>query len=135
MRDYWCEHVSADDSERTQLHNRWKQYPIILAAEEIANTAKHFVLRKCRNKEIRYPKTKQVRPGYSKYLEIYERSNGQLLSKVVDMPDYFVKVSDGKQYDLYAFTKEVLDFWKHELQSRQVNLRRQSFASLSGMRK
>lgn len=130
-----CEHVSATDSEKTQLHNRWKEYPIIVAAEEIANTAKHFVLRKRRTKEIRSPETKQVRSGYNKYLNVYERSNGQLLSKVVDMPDYFVKVSDGKQYDLYAFTKEVLDFWKYELQSHQIKLRRQSFASLSGMKK
>ncbi len=130
MKDHLLEHLVAP-APRT-LHQRWNQHPSIVAAGEIANSAKHFVLRDRKSKDPITPKTKAVRPGRSRYLDVYQLPNGELTTKEVRIPDYFVRLSDGTRHDMYSFMNEVLVFWKQELQSHGLTLRRQSFASLSG---
>jgi hypothetical protein len=43
-----------------------------------------------------------------------------------------VTLSDGQVLELYAFTDEILKYWKDFLTSRGIAVRRQPFAQLAG---
>jgi hypothetical protein len=136
MKDHLLEHLrSTGTPDPSSLHQRWNQYPSIVAAGDIANSAKHFVLRDRKTKQPITPQTKAVRPGRSRYLDFYQLPSGELTTQEVHIPDYFVRLSNGTRHDLYSFMHEVLVFWKQELQSHGIRLSRQSFASLSGKQK
>ena len=133
MKDHLLEHLRVTENhKRGLLYERWKLHPAIVSASEIANSAKHFVLRDRKTQKIITPKTKCVRFGFSPYCDIYQLPNGDIAFKEVRIPDYFVRLSDGSKHDLNSFMHEVLIFWKSELQSHGVNMRQQSFAGLSG---
>lgn len=133
MKDHLLEQLKITGTpDANLLHGRWKQHPAIVAAADIANSTKHFVLRDRRTQQPITPRTKGVRAGRSRYLDFYQLPNGDLTTKEVHIPDYFVRLSDGTRQDLYSFMHEVLVFWRLELQSHGVALRRQSFTSLSG---
>jgi hypothetical protein len=132
MRDHLLEHLNkVGTTDAKVLIDRWKQSPAIVAAADIANSQKHFVLRNRKSEPIP-PSTKGVHAGTSRYLDVYELPNGELAIKEARVPDYFVRLSDGTKHELCSFMHEVLVFWKQELQHHDVKLRRQSFASLSG---
>lgn len=112
MKDHLLEHLGRTGKpDPRSLHQRWKQYPSIVAAGEIANSVKHFVLRDRKSKHPITPETKAVRPGRSRYVDVYQLPSGELTTKEVCIPDYFVRLSDGTRHDLYSFMQEVLGFW------------------------
>lgn len=135
MQDHLLEHLGhVQAGTDNAFRNRWKEEPAVLAAADIANSTKHFVLRDKKTKQPRSPKTKNVSRGSSEYVEIYEDRHGNYHAQLVSLPDYYVRLSDGSRHNLHGFMEAMLAFWRNELALHGVRVRRQRFEHLSGSR-
>jgi hypothetical protein len=135
MRDHLSEHLGivGDEARSESYTGRWKERPELQAAADIANAAKHFVLRDPRTRKLRKPPTKSVRKSSNTYVDIYLRADGNAMElRRVEIPDYFVRTSDGHTYCMYSFMQAVVDFWKDELATNRMPTRRQPLRSLIG---
>ena len=133
LRDYLLEHLGKLASADTQpLHEAWSKSAVLVAVGEIANTAKHFQLRK-HDKSLKLLKTEGVRSGRTTIAEVYVNDRGQfLVKKRSNVSTYVVKVEGGKNFELYAFMDEVVKYWKSELKAHGIRVRSQSHAQLHG---
>ena len=131
MRDYYIECVSATASETSSFHRMWSQEPLIAAVADIANSAKHFMLRDS-TRHPRSPRLKGVRRSRSGVFDVYQTSDGELLTNVESRPDLVVTLLDGSRYELYSFVFRVLEYWRLFLRTRGIKVRRQSLSQLSG---
>ena len=91
---------------------------IIRAVKDIANSAKHWKLRRAAN-------TRGVRLGEDIAVDIYLSSADEIVLEQVKMPGWTVEVGSGAEYDTLSFLQEVLDYWKQFLESKGIALRRQ----------
>lgn len=133
IQDHILEHINKiQKSEADSQKEIWNRNLIIKAAVEISNSSKHFKIRDTKTKKIRQVKTRNVKKIKSEYVEIHEFSDGAIGTNIIEVKDYSVHISDGSRYNLDEFTKSVLAFWKAELKSHGVIIRRQSRASLIG---
>lgn len=133
MRDYCHEHAGRlTKPQRKQQESIWWQQPLLAATFEIANSTKHFVLREQNSGAPKMHQTKTVRSKNSGFVEIYLSKSGEVKTVPVRKPDVSVTLSDGKRYDLYQFTREVLAYWGSYLVTQGIKLRRQSLAQLAG---
>ena len=134
MRDFCLEHLGKiEDADKRPLHELWNKEPTLVAAQEVANSSKHFVLRSSKGKLVRTPVTKAVRAGKAKYMNVYRRSDGELHLVPTVRAEVRVELSDGTVLQLYAFTDGVLSYWRKYLSSigfkvRSVSLRNHSCA-------
>lgn len=133
IRDYLLEHLGKlADADTQPFHEAWSKNAVLVAVGEIANTAKHFQLRK-RDKSLKILKTKGVRGGKTTVAEVYVNGRGQLLvKKQSNVSTYVIKVKGGKSFELYAFMDEVVNYWKKELKTHGVRIRNQSNTQLHG---
>jgi len=135
MQDHLLEHLGQVQTGTDKaFRDRWQEEPAILAAADIANSTKHFVLRNTRTKQPRSPQTKSVSRGSSEYVDIYEDRHGNYHAELVSIPDYYVRLSDGSRHNLHGFMEAVLVFWRSELALHGVRVSRQRFENLSGAR-
>jgi hypothetical protein len=135
MQDHLLEHLGqVQAGTGNAFRVRWQKEPAILAAADIANSTKHFVLRDKKTKQTRSPQTKNVSRGSSEYVDIYEDRHGNYHAQLVSVPDYYVRLSDGSRHNLHGFMEAVLAFWRNELALHGVRVRRQRFENLSGSR-
>ncbi|WP_156902434.1 hypothetical protein [Desulfomicrobium escambiense] len=133
IQDYILEHINKiQKSEADSQKEIWNGNPIIKAVVEISNSSKHFKIRNVKTKKPRQVTTKNVKKTKSKFVEIRESSDGTIWTNIEEVNDYSVHISDGSRHNLDEFMKSVLAFWKAELKSHGVIIRRQSCASLIG---
>jgi hypothetical protein len=133
MRDFTLEHLNQISSAQKQpYYDAWARVPALVAAAEVANSSKHFVLREQSTGHPKSSKTRAVRLKRTTFVDIYVNSAGDIKRVKVVRPEVFVTLSDGQVLQLYAFTDQVLRYWKKFLSSINITVRRQSFAQLAG---
>ena len=135
MRDYFLERVGkVRGSDRDPFEAQWRAEPLLVAAAEIANSTKHFMLRERGTGLPRKPSTRHVRLKKNLFVDIYTNEHGEIKAVPVAAPDIATTVSDGRGYDLYEYTGEVLSYWRSFLASYGIRIRRQSVRQLIGKR-
>ena len=133
MRDYCLEYlVKHTRAERQPYYKVWAANAALVAAAEIANSSKHFVLRELRTGLLVQPATKAVRSRKTKIYDIYRNESDQLKAILAERTDLVVTLSDGKKLLLYAFTDEIIAYWKEFLSQAGIRIQRQPFKQLSG---
>lgn len=132
MRDYCLEHLGkVNTAEKHPFHDLWNKEPALIAAKEIANSSKHFVLRTPGSVAIKMPATKGVKTGRAKYVDVYQRSDGELLAVPVTRTEVNIELSDGNNLPLYQFTDTILRYWKTYLRGLGIKPRRLPLKGLS----
>jgi hypothetical protein len=133
MRDYTLEHLGMfTHSQQQPYHDAWSKVPALVAAAEIANTSKHFVLRDRGTGKPKTVKTRTLRMRKARFVDVYFNEAGEPTLKEVERTDVSVTLSDGQILELYSFTEEVFAYWKAYLAGLGFRVRRQPFSQLSG---
>ena len=133
MRDFILEKLNkVTQAEKQPYYDAWAQIPALVAAAEVANSSKHFVLRNRRTGQPKDIKTRGVRMKKSAFVDLYSNSAGDIKAIETFRTEISVTLSDGKILELYAFTEEVLNYWKSFLTSQGITVRRQPFGQLAG---
>jgi hypothetical protein len=131
MRDYTLEHLKkVSPADKKPYYDAWAKLPALVGAAEIANSTKHFVLRERGTGKPTAVKTRTVRMKKSAFVDLYANAAGE--TKVVRTlrTEVSVTLSDGQVLELYAFTEEILQYWKSFLTSLGFKVRRQPFRNL-----
>lgn len=133
MRDYTLEHLKKVlPAQQGPYYDTWSKIPALVAAAEIANSSKHFVLRDRSTGRPKNIKTRAVRLTRSSFVDIYVNAAGDTKAVRAVRTEVSVTLSDGQVLELYAFTEELLQYWKNFLASLGLKVRRQPFARLAG---
>ena len=133
MRDYCLEKVGATTRTLRKPYDAvWWQEPLLVAAIEIGNSTKHFVLRDQNTGAPRAIQTKASRMKKAKFISVYADKAGALHLKEIEKAEVSVTLSDNTRLELHEFTGALLKYWKDYLASIGVNVRRQPFAQLAG---
>jgi hypothetical protein len=133
MRDYTLEHLKMVlPSQKTPYYKAWAKNLTLVAAAEIANSSKHFVLRDSATHLPKSVKTRAVGMKKASFVDIYVNSKGEFKAVRSTRTVVTVTLSDGKLIELHAFTDEILKYWKSYLASMGFTVRHQPFAQLSG---
>jgi len=91
--------------DKQSKHAEWNAHPLLKAATEIANTAKHFELRKSTT-------TKALAPTRSTVVEVRIADSGEVKNILIEVPDYKVVLPDHTEVPVFEFTRGVIDFWR-----------------------
>lgn len=133
MRDYVLEDLNkVSPAQKRPYYDAWSKVPALVAAAEIANSSKHFVLRDRSTGQPRTVKTRAVRFKKSSFVDIYVNAAGNSKAVRTVRTEVSVTLSDGQILELYAFTEAILKYWKNFLTELGVKVRRQPFAQLAG---
>jgi hypothetical protein len=133
MRDYFLERLGMiEKSDRQPFEDQWAKESLLVAAADIANSTKHFVLRSPRTLSPRTVTTKRVGLRKSEFVNIYMNDRGEIRTVPTLAHDMIITVSDGQKYDLYKFMIDVLDYWRSFLARHGIRVRRQSIVRLRG---
>lgn len=135
MKDHFFEAKNIIVESEKQLYNKiWNGFPELVAASEIANSAKHFVLR-----ESRFPKfpkkvqTKSVHKSTSGVVHVFVTSSGDCKIEIEpDAPDYTIELMDGRRQELYEFMDFTAKYWQTFLVEQKLPLAKQSVDELFG---
>lgn len=120
LRDYFFhDRGIRSKAEKDRFHKLWNAVPELLAAAEIANTSKHFVL-------DRPNRTLATAPGRSKVVRYYELPGGRIVHRGEEMHDVEISLSDGTKMMMYEFTRSVIDCWFRHLTCHGIAVYRQS---------
>lgn len=133
MRDYTLEHLKKiTPAQKHPYYTAWSGIPALVAAAEIANSTKHFVLRDRSTSQPANMKTRTVRMKKSSFADVYVNAAGETKIVRTQRTEVHVTLSDGQVVELYGFTDQVLKYWRSYLTSLGLKVRRQSFALLTG---
>lgn len=102
-----------DKLEKQSKHNKWNANPLLKAASEIANTAKHFELRIP-------PTTRALAPTRSTLIEVHIAESGEIRNVPVEAPDYKVVLPDDTKVPVYEFTSGIINFWRTYFESAGI---------------
>ena len=131
LRDYVLEHHGKlTDSERAPYHLEWSSRPLLQAVSEVANSAKHFVLRTSSGK-AKILKTRRVAAAHSDFVDVYLARDEALINRFRRGPDIVIALSNGCRYDLYGFTADVVTYWRTYLRDAGFRVRRQALSALA----
>lgn len=131
MKDSILEHLKKNtQTEQEPYYKEWSSQPCIIAAKEIANTAKHFVLKKInkktRKREIIEARTKGVNPSSTCIVNFYEDDTGKIYKDYDNnYPDYKIILDSGKELTLHEFTTSVMDYWRNYLICAGIEYKKQ----------
>jgi hypothetical protein len=131
MKDSILNHLGKKTkSEKDLYYVEWAKQPCLIAATEIANTAKHMILtqrcNKTREQKITEPKTKEVIPSSTSIVNIYEDDQGNRFADIDDnYPDYKVILESGNELSLHEFTKNVIGYWRDYLSHSGIDYKKQ----------
>lgn len=106
LKDHVLKHldvVSKQDKE--PYYEEWSNALLLRAATEIANTAKHRVLK-------REPQTRDVERSSSIIINVYHADNGELKNLEKEVEDYTVLLADDTEVQVFNFTSGLIDYWK-----------------------
>lgn len=135
VKDYFFEAKGITEfAKKEPYHNLWNGIPELVAVTEVANSAKHFVLREPKlPRALRTPKTKSVWPSTSGIVHVFSNADGDYtFDHEPDAPDYSVELSDGRKQGLYEFMDATSKYWQTFLAGEGISLIRQSTAVLHG---
>jgi hypothetical protein len=133
MRDYTLEHLNMVlSAQQRPYYDAWSKVPALVAATEIANSSKHFVLRDRSTGQPKSIKTRIVRLKKASLVDIYVNAAGDTKAVRAVRTEVSVTLSDGQTLELYSFTEEILSYWKNFLAALGLKVRRQPFAQLAG---
>lgn len=111
LKDYVLRHLNlSTQKEKQPFWDEWASVECLLAATEIANTAKHCELEKI-------PKTKSVEKSKSKVIQMHVNDKGDVKPIEEIVPDYKIKLQSGTEIHLFEFTREVIDYWKQYIEA------------------
>ena len=131
MRDYCLEHCGATtQAQKQKYHDTWSKIPLLIAASEIANSTKHFVLRDPSGAE-KPIRTRGARLKRSKFVDIYLSDSGEHMAVPAMRSEVTITLSDGKRLELFQFTRDTLAYWKQYLSTIGIRVRRQPFNQLA----
>lgn len=127
IKDFILEYLKiADNSKREEYYVEWAKVPVIVAATKIANTSKHFVLRKRKNR-IRPIKTKSVKASSSSVVDIYIDKEDKLHNiKRDNVADYDIELDDGTILQVWEFTTAVLQYWEKYYKRKSIFYQKQA---------
>ena len=133
LRDHLMERLGRiSNSEGQPFVDAWQQDPNLVAVADIANTAKHFVLR-TRSGQPRTAKTKRVGAATTSLYDFLLARDGSItVKKRTGVPTIAVTLEGGQRLEMYQFMHAVLQYWKGMLAAQGIKVRRQSWSSLHG---
>lgn len=132
MRDFVLEHLGyAGRSARAPFQRAWSSQPLLAAVGDVANASKHFTLR-FPNGMPRPVNTRGVSRRRGKVAAIYVSRDGSLVTRIEDVPEIVVHLSDGTRHELWQFMDSVVRFWRNDLKRIGLRPRQQPFGVLSG---
>ena len=116
LRDYFFAHKGwpEGDERRNEHHVRWSSDEVLRAVQEIANSAKHFGLRKP-------PQTEAMEETTDTAVDVY-LDGGELTCVPVVIPDLVVTMASGKEYGLWEMMSEVSEYWQEFLTNNDIPL-------------
>lgn len=133
MRDFYLERIGkTSKADRSTYENAWSNEEFLMAVANIANSAKHFMLRDRRTNVARMSKTRTVRTKTSRFIDLYIDNDGNLQPVQGNWPDISIQLLSGAKYDLYQFTNGVLEYWRTYLKNNGIAIRRQPLDKLIG---
>jgi hypothetical protein len=134
LRDYLLERLGKTTSSAKQpFYDRWATEPVLVAAADIANSAKHFQLRDQKTNAPKTPRTKHVGAGKTSGADVYINDAGDVqIVRRTGVPTIMVTLEDGRKFELYSFMEEVTKYWRTELTTAGINVRRQTWRQLHG---
>ena len=106
LRDYFLAYMGCggDHENKEKQHVEWNSNEVLQAVKEIANSAKHFSLR-------RSPQTVGTEATTGAAVDVYVE--GEKLNCVeVVIPDFVVTMASGKEYRLLEMMSEVSEYWR-----------------------
>ncbi len=123
LRDYFVEHKGLGGNsesrqrrhtEREALHTEWDSNDLLGAVREIANSAKHFSLR-------RSPQTKGMKATMGSAVRVY--TDGDALHAVkAAIPDFIVTMASGEEFHLFELMSDVSEYWRQFLSAAGLRL-------------
>lgn len=133
MKDYCLEHEGIVDSDsKRPFQACWKRNDALLAAHEIANTAKHFTLRDTRNGKPKRVATRVAHGQAAGYFDVYESERGDIQIVARRRREICVILEGGKRLQLHEFCAAIVNYWRKYLaEELGLKIRRQSFRQLS----
>ena len=129
LRDYYLEFADVSPGpQRGPYHAQWDRDTMNVAVKEIANLAKHFVLRESRSKVS--PKTRRLAHTPSTVGDLFVRPDKNI--EIIPRParNIFVTTEDGVTHELWTFQVDVLEYWRDYLRTNGVRVRRESLKNL-----
>lgn len=135
MKDHFFEAKNIIAASEKQSYNKiWNQFPELVAASEIANSAKHFVLRESRHPQLlKGVQTKSIHQAASGIAHVFVTNSGDCKVEIEpDAPDYTIKLLDGRMQGLYEFMDFTAKYWKTFLSEQNLLLTKQSLEDLFG---
>lgn len=131
MRDYMQE-ASGTACAVGPRDPAWDAMPELVAAVEIANSSKHFLLR-FRNGKAKPVRTRAVRNKASVRIPYYMNASGEAwMGDPERVTQISVTLEGGKSLELHQFTGVLLRYWRQYLLDHGFKVRRQSFHRLAG---
>lgn len=127
LRDYYLEFADVPPGPlRGPFHAHWDGDAMNVAVKEIANLAKHFVLRESRSKRKVSPRTRRLAHTPSTTGDVFVSSDGRI--EVIPRPSRNIEVTtdDGVTHELWTFQVDVLEYWRNFLRAKGVRVRRES---------
>lgn len=120
MKDSILNHLGKKTkSEKDLYYVEWAKQPCLMAAREIANTAKHFFLRKGQ-------KTKAVKASSTCIVNFYEDDQENVYKEFDEnAPDYKVILDNGEELSLHEFTDNVMNYWRGYLSQSGIDYKKQ----------
>jgi hypothetical protein len=137
LRDYFFEAkgIVTDKAKKAPYHKSWEKIPELVAAGEIANSAKHFVLREPRTRSPITSATQAVSASTVTHIQLLFNKRGELLqiAQESDAPDWVVKMPHGKRWGLHAFMSDVAHYWREFLVAEGIPIQSQTEPELLGI--
>lgn len=137
LKDYFFEWkkilpTNAGAEQRKPFFEVWNTVPELVAATEIANTMKHFVLRDQQGNP-KMSKARVVRKARSTVVHVFLKPDGALKAvRDRNHPSITIEMATGQRFKLYEFMDAVLGYWRKFLLAEGVPIRGQSATQLYG---
>ena len=115
MKDYFFEAIKVvEDADKQPYREKWNKDKILLAATEIANASKHFILRDRKTGDLKGVKTNNVEPT-TREAEVFQLTVSDekiaFQEKSVTKPDLIIELENGEKWDLWNFKAHIIDYW------------------------
>jgi len=113
LRDHVYEYLEiTDPQEKLLLRKKWGCSEVVQAAHDIANSAKHFILRDPRTNIERKTNTKRVTIESANLTFTSIGAGGRPVNQAVKVIDIVVELENGNSYDLFQFILGVCSYWE-----------------------
>jgi hypothetical protein len=123
-------------SGKEPYYRVWSNVDELVAASEIANSAKHFVLRDSKTGGPKTTRTASLRPSRGTVVHVLTNDQGELrLVKDSRASSLTVEFEGNREFRLYEFMTEVVKYWRQFLTAEGVPLRAQTSLQLYGERR